>query len=533
MKIEQLRNKHSGSPAFCLGTAPHLNDLDLTLLRDHVTIAINQLIRQVEQYNFDYICFQRNERFSVFREELAKTPGTTFVLTDGIAKANTAWAPAPELEQRIVNVHSRFTTPGHAEFFSFNLENCIYAGNIIAMAIQLAVWMGCNPIYILGVDAHFQDAAHAFFDDSLGTDTDIDRVNKYLFPELKEWLVKTKTMLWARGIRLFDAGGEHSSLNALPKMRIGAAVGEPTICVTSKTFSQDDYLVGELTRYFPKVIVNNCETQLNGSGLVEFLKTADGVILGTETLNAEVIGQLPCLRFISKCGVGLDNIDFEAAARHQVQIAYQKGVNSDSVAELTLAFALMLIRNVDESVRAYRDGKWRKLAGRELAELTVGVVGYGHVGKVVTRKLAALGVGRLLVNDLLDFSAEPPAEFVPLRLLLSESDIVTLHVSMGKQNYHMVDADFLNAMKPSSYLINTSRGEVVDEGALVNGLRSGQLGGAALDVYEHEPEINGELPNCPNLLTTCHIAGSSNRAIKNMGWAAIEGLLQLFDKEPV
>jgi len=165
--------------------------------------------------------------------------------------------------------------------------------------------------------------------------------------------------------------------------------------------------------------------------------------------------------------------------------------------------------------------------------MMIGIVGYGHVGKVVAAKFAAIGVGRLLVNDLLDFPVSPPAEFVPLEYLLAESNIVSMHVSMEERNRHLVNDVFLQKLTPGSYLINTSRGEVVNETELVAALQSGHLAGAALDVYENEPKPNPEFAQLPNLVTTCHMAGSSNRAIKNMGWASIEGLLKLFNMEPV
>jgi phosphoglycerate dehydrogenase-like enzyme len=287
-----------------------------------------------------------------------------------------------------------------------------------------------------------------------------------------------------------------------------------------------------LRRYFDRVALNDSKDELRGTKLVEFLADADGVILGTEPFTAEVIEASPCLRYVSKYGVGLNNIDFEAARRCLMEIAYRKGLNSDSVAELTVAFALMLLRRIDDSIQGYRSGAWRKLPGRELAEITIGVIGYGHVGKVVARKFAALGVGRLLANDLLDFPAAPPVDFVPLDYLLAESDMVTVHVDAEKRNRHFVDADFITRMKDGAMFINTSRGTVVDEAALANALKRKKLCGAALDVFCNEPKMNQDFQAAPNLLTTCHIAGSSNRAIKNMGWSAIENLLAAFAREP-
>jgi len=374
------------------------------------------------------------------------------------------------LQDRIVPIHTRFATPGHSEFFSFDLENCVYAGDSIAIEIQLAAWMGCNPIYVLGVDAEYKSPSHAYFDKTSPGKDIIEKSNRYYFPDLKEWLAKVQKLLWSRGIKLLNAAGEHGSLDVLPRIRLEAAVGNPKIAVTSKTFSKDKYLVSELGRYFSRIALNDSKDELRGDSLVEFLSDADGVILGTEPFDNEVISRLPCLRYVSKYGVGLNNIDFESAKRNNLEISFKKGVNNDSVAELTLAFTLMLLRCVDGSMQGYRSGKWKKLPGRELAEITLGIIGYGNVGRVVAQKFASLGVGRILVNDLMDLPSVPPVEMVPLDYLLSESDVVTIHVDAEKRNHHFVNKNFLGSMKKGSFLINTSRGAVVNEKDLINAL---------------------------------------------------------------
>jgi D-3-phosphoglycerate dehydrogenase len=310
-------------------------------------------------------------------------------------------------------------------------------------------------------------------------------------------------------------------------------LGEHKIAVTSKIFSNNKCLVSELQKYFDDVKINKYNDELANDTLTEFLKDCDGMILGTEKLDEKVIRSLSYMKYISKYGAGLSNVDFEALRRHNIKILYKKGVNSDSVAELVLGFVLDLIRRMDESVQSYRKGKWGKLPGKELSEITLGIIGYGHIGKVVAKKFAALGVRKLLINDFLEFSRETFCEFVSHEYLLAESDVVTIHIDAENRNYNFIDDTFINNMKSGAYLINTSRGSVVDEEALIKALKIGKIGGAALDVYKDEPEINKKLANCPNLLTTCHIAGSSNRAINIMGKAAIEGLLRLFNSDSV
>lgn len=532
MNISDFKNAHYKKPAFCLGTAPHLNELNLDLLKDFVTIGCNQLAYCADKYNLDFICFQRNERFRRVRDILGETCHPNFIIPKNILIEDVNWRISKNLKDRICPVDVRFTSPKHADFFSFDLKECFYACDSVAIEIQLAAWMGCNPIYILGVDAKFLDSARQHFDDLQENEKNKKRIQNYVFPDIIEWLKNVKTLLYSKKIKLLNAAGELSSLDILPKIRLEAAVGRPKIVVTSKTFSNDQYLVKELKRYFPDARINTSKGKLEGPKLIEFLKDADGIILGTEPFNAEIMEALPCLRFVSKYGVGLNNIDFYAVKKNEIDVLYKKNTNSDSVAELTLAFVLMLIRQIDNSIEGYRNDEWKKLPGKELAEMTLGIIGYGNIGPVVAKKFIALGIKRLLVNDLIDFQNDPSVEFVPLHYLLKESDIVSMHVSMEKQNYHMINKDFINGMKRGAFLINTSRGDIVDENVILHALKNNQLAGVALDVYEHEPEINKKLLSAPNLLTTCHIAGSSNRAIKNMGWIAIEGLLNLFNMSP-
>ena len=531
MNLADLHDCHRGQPIYCLGTAPHLDHLDLARLRDRITIGCSQLLLRAEEFDLKYACFGYPQRFTELRDAIPAHPRPVLLASDDVLAQQGRWRVPAAVRRRLVEVPVRFTTPGHAEFFSFDLNDCAYAADTLALAIQFAVWMGGDPIYLLGVDAAYRSDDQVFYASSPKLQVDVEAGRKYWFPDLVAWLGKVQHLLAGRGVRLLNGAGEASSLAALPRLRYAAALGDPLIAVTSKTFCNDAYLVDQLRRYFPRCKLNPSEGKLAGAELAAFLADADAMILGTEPLSGDVIAQLPYLRHVAKYGVGLDNVDFTAARQHSVEVSYRKGVNSDSVAELALALCLMLLRRVDESVQGYRQGQWRKLPGQELAELTLGVVGYGHVGRVVARKFAALGVGRLLVNDLVEITPEQPAESVPFDYLIAHSDIVSFHISMEPQNHHLVNAGLLARLKPGAYLLNTSRGEVVDEAALAAALQSGHLGGAALDVYEHEPRPNPALAACPRLLTTCHMAGSSNRAIKAMGWAAIEGLLAAFGKE--
>jgi len=188
---------------------------------------------------------------------------------------------------------------------------------------------------------------------------------------------------------------------------------------------------------------------------------------------------------------------------------------------------LTLLRNLHLSSAAARRGAWKKLPGRELAEVTVGVVGYGHVGTAVCDRLVALGAARVLANDIQERVTPPSVTLTSLDELLMHSDIVTVHVSMEPMNYHMLNDVFFSKMKEGAILINTARGSLLDEESLLKAIDTGKVQACALDVLEDEPRVNDALAVNEHVILSCHQGGTSNRAIRNMGEAAIEDLLSL------
>jgi D-3-phosphoglycerate dehydrogenase len=204
-----------------------------------------------------------------------------------------------------------------------------------------------------------------------------------------------------------------------------------------------------------------------------------------------------------------------------------------SVAELTLCFMLGLCHNVFSGGHALRQGLWRKDGGRELSGQTLGIVGCGHVGSEVLRLLAPFG-NRVLINDIVDKSElarEYGAETVSFEALIERADVITLHVPQTPLTLGFIDAAVFERMKPTAYLINTSRGPVVDEAALKAALKGGSIAGAALDVFGQEPPTDAELLALPNLMGTPHIGGNTREAVEAMGRSAISHLIEFFHGE--
>lgn len=296
------------------------------------------------------------------------------------------------------------------------------------------------------------------------------------------------------------------------------------VAVTSRSFSRNEVLRSELLERYAQVTFNDGGDSLSGDQLVAFLSGHPLAITALETIDEYVLARLPELTTISKVGVGIDMLDLGAMDRHGVRLAWQGGTNARSVSELTLGLMLALLRHISALDRSVRASIWQQVSGRTLTDRTVGIIGFGHVG----RDLAALLSGfscRLLVYDVRPITDWPPyVEPVDLGSLFGDSDIVSLHVPLSEETRHIVDREQLARMRPGALVINTARGGLVDEEALYDSLRGGALGGAALDVFSVEPPINSPLLQLDAVIATPHIGGSTAEAVLAMGRAAIAGL---------
>ncbi len=237
----------------------------------------------------------------------------------------------------------------------------------------------------------------------------------------------------------------------------------------------------------------------------------------------------PRLKVISKWGTGIDSIDAEAAARLGIQVCRTPNAFTLPVADSVLGYILSFARRLPWLDRAVKAGTWEKIPGRTLSECTLGVVGVGNCGKAVLRRAQAFGM-QLLGNDIVeiapDFIREQRVEMVPLDELLRRSDFVSLNCDLNPTSYHLIDAQRLAQMKPGAVLINLSRGQVVDEPALVKALQEGVIAGAALDVFESEPlPAESPLRRMDNVMLAPHNANSSPFAWNRVHWNTIRNLL--------
>lgn len=262
----------------------------------------------------------------------------------------------------------------------------------------------------------------------------------------------------------------------------------------------------------------DAEPRITADELMKNVKDYDALIVrGRTKVTREIIDAGSRLKVIGRAGVGLENIDLEIAERRGLKVLNTPEAPAQAVAELTLGLILSLARSISRADHAMKDKKWIKdeLMGWELIGKTLGTVGLGKIGERVARCAKAFGMHILITKRTPPDPSvlkELEAEFVPFDDLLSRSDVVTIHVPYTSQTRHMIDERALSIIRKGAYLINTSRGPIMDEKALLKALQEGRLSGAALDVYEIEPPTDWSLVQLPNVISTPHIGAQTYEA---------------------
>jgi D-3-phosphoglycerate dehydrogenase len=284
-----------------------------------------------------------------------------------------------------------------------------------------------------------------------------------------------------------------------------------------------------------EVIPNQAGRAYRADELLDALRGVDAIITGTDELTAGVIRSADRLKTIAKHGVGLDNVDLEAANEHGVVVTAAPGAIHDSVADLTLALLLALARDVVGGHLSVESGGWKGSTGTELRGKVMGIVGLGRIGREVCHRARAFGMSVVARDPFPDeeFAAAHGVEFLSLDDLLRCADVISLHAGAAGDGRPLVGAPELESMKPTAFLINTARGRLVDEQALATALRGGRLAGAGLDVFEREPPEGSPLLGLENVVFTPHVAGRTKEGLVRMGEITLENcLLALRGEEP-
>lgn len=270
--------------------------------------------------------------------------------------------------------------------------------------------------------------------------------------------------------------------------------------------------------------------------LVILIKDVDALIVRSKPMvTRKVIEAAGKLKIIGRSGVGLDNIDLEAAKEKGIKVINTPGAPANSVAELTIGLMLAVLRKIAYADRRLREGEWvkKQCLGYELRGKTLGVIGMGRIGREVAR-IAHHGFGmKIIYYDVIrcpkEIEEELKTECVDLETLLRRADIVTIHVPLTPQTKHLINEERLKLMKTTSFLINTSRGGVIDTKALVKALKEGWIAGAGLDVFDEEPlPKNHPLTSLDNVVLTPHIGASTIEAQERAGMEIVEKIIEFF-----
>lgn len=297
------------------------------------------------------------------------------------------------------------------------------------------------------------------------------------------------------------------------------------------------YMIPFVERFAPvfkhygiNLILPQVDERMEEEALLAYAGKFDGTICGDDRYTRRVIEAcVPRLKVIAKWGTGIDSIDKTACADHSVKLLNTLNAFTLPVADSVLGYILAFARQQPWMDDAVKSGIWQKIPGRSLSECTLGVIGVGNIGKAVLRRARGFGM-RLLGNDIQpiprDFLLENNVASVSLDELLKEADFVSVNCDLNPTSLHLINAKTLAKMKSSAVLVNTARGPIVDEKALVTALQQKTIAGAALDVFEHEPLPEGSpLRKMENVMLAPHNSNSSPAAWENVHWNTIRNLL--------
>ena len=306
----------------------------------------------------------------------------------------------------------------------------------------------------------------------------------------------------------------------------------PTVLMTAP------YMIPFLDRFKPvfakygiELIVPDVEERMEEDDLLKYVGQFDGTICGDDRYTARVIEACsPRLKIISKWGTGVDSIDASACSRFNIILARTQNAFTTPVSDTVLGYMLAFARRGPWLNAAMKRGQWEKIPGKALSECTLGIIGIGNIGKAVTRRAKAFGM-KVLGTDIVEidhvFISESGIEMTNLETLLSSSDFVSVNCDLNSTSLHLINSNTLAKMKSTAVLINTARGPIVDENALVAALSSSQIGGAALDVFEFEPlPLDSPLLKMDNVMLAPHNSNSSPTAWERIHWNTIRNLVE-------
>ena len=301
------------------------------------------------------------------------------------------------------------------------------------------------------------------------------------------------------------------------------------VLVTPRSFGKHNpQLFDKLAQANLEVIRNDTGAILNEETMIAKIKDCTGLIVGVDPVNKNVLDHAPKLQAIAKYGVGLDNIDLDECAKRNIKVSRTVGANSNAVADYALGLMLALARKIPQINTKCRQKDWSKITSLDLFGKTLGIIGLGAVGKCVAKRAQGFDMNILVYDVYQDqnYAKEHNLTYTDLDTLLQQSDVVTLHAQLTADNHKMLDAAKLKLLKKTAILINTARGDLVDEEALLALLKDGAIYGAGLDVFTTEPPADPAWYTLDNVVLGSHCSSSTIGATETMGEMATNNLLR-------
>ncbi len=278
-----------------------------------------------------------------------------------------------------------------------------------------------------------------------------------------------------------------------------------------------------------KLTFNHMERPFTKEEMLEIIPEMDGVIIGIDPCDEDIIKTARKLKVISKYGTGVDNVDLKVAAREGIVVTNTPEANVEAVADLAFGLLLALARRIPETDRETKAGNWKKIIGVSVWRKTLGIIGLGKIGRHVVKRARGFEM-KILGYDIYydeEYSRNYGVEYVGLEELLVKSDYISIHTPLNKATYNLIGNKELDIIKNTAYLVNTSRGGIVDEEALYVALRDNKLKGAALDAFLEEPLVDSPLKELDNIILTSHMGAYTEEAIENMGIIAAHNLIEV------
>ncbi|MHB1162489.1 MAG: phosphoglycerate dehydrogenase [Chloroflexota bacterium] len=311
-------------------------------------------------------------------------------------------------------------------------------------------------------------------------------------------------------------------------------MAKPRVLITTPFIQPGDEGDARLREAGFETLFNQWHGGRTEEEMIDILQGIDAALVSTDPFTRKVFEGVPQLKVIARTGVGYDAVDVKAATDHGVAVCLAAGCNTAAVAEFAFALMIACSRKLRENLEEVRRGGWVRHQERGLEGSTLGIVGLGGIGKEVAKRARAFEMNVVACDTVRDeeFARQHQISYLPLEQLLRESDYVSLHVLLDESTRHLINAERLALMKPTAYLINTSRGGVVDTAALCEALKEKRLAGAGLDVFEEEPlGTDSPLRAMDNVYLTAHVSGSSTRSRHTSMMMSTENIIRVLRGE--